>query len=341
MENFAEAIKLCHYGQFRDAIINLHDAVRDFAPAQDDTQDILMARLIGRIREDYHRLIVNRDLDDLEVIRWCLNHDYLQQALTLYTERIPEYLGEKNFIRQAKAQELKLTEIVSKDDWGRNRFYYLLNVCAPQDHTYKGLKIYCDAIKSDALISLRKKNFDCDSWLKKLQSKLAPLKISIEDEPRLCSQLLTLEKIFRDPKLLLDLKASELAPLEKIIEKLLPELETKSKGFERGKIIYEFINKSPNAELSKFFPPLFFAKDIHDKFPRAHKVYELIVDELFYLNVPEETFLSIMEKYFQIQNERNHSNHARADEGEFPTAASLREFINKALDQIEDNLPAQ
>ena len=341
MENFAEAIKLCHYGQFRDAIINLHDAVRDFAPAQDDTQDILMARLIGRIREDYHRLIVNRDLDDLEVIRWCLNHDYLQQALTLYTERIPEYLGEKNFIRQAKAQELKLTEIVSKDDWGRNRFYYLLNVCATQDHTYKGLKIYCDAIKSDALISLRKKNFDCDSWLKKLQSKLAPLKISVEDEPRLRSQLLTLEKIFRDPKLLLDLKASELAPLEKIIEKILPELETKSKGFERGKIIYEFINKSPNAELSKFFPPLFFAKDIHDKFPRAYKVYELLADEIFYPNVPEETFLSIMEKYFQIQNERNHSNHARADEGEFPTAASLREFINKALDQIEDNLPAQ
>ncbi|MBR0061659.1 MAG: TM1812 family CRISPR-associated protein, partial [Selenomonadaceae bacterium] len=132
MENFAAAIKLCHYGQFRDAIINLHDAVRDFKPAQDDTQDILMARLIGRIREDYHRLIVNRDLDDLEVIRWCLNHDYLQQALTLYTERVPEYLGEKKFLSQSEAEEKLLTDAVKNDDMGRKRFFYLFSEITPQ-----------------------------------------------------------------------------------------------------------------------------------------------------------------------------------------------------------------
>ena len=341
MENFAEAIKLCHYGQFSDAIINLHDAVRDFAPAPDDVQDILMARLIGRIREDYHRLIVNRRLDDVEVIRWCLNHDYLQQALTLYTERIPEYLGEKNFIAQSEKEEKKLTDIVDKDDWGRNRFYYLFNVCASQDHTYKGYKIYCDGIKSDVLNSIRKKNFDFDTWLKNLNEKLAPLKITIKDEARLRSQLTTLEKISRDVKLVLELASTELEPLREIINKLSAELETKSKGFERVKIIFEFINKLSNKEFVNFFPALDFAKDISDKYPRAFKVYELIFDKVFYPNIPEETFLTIMEKYFQIQNERNHSNHARADEGEFPTAKSLRDFMNKALDEVEDNLPAQ
>lgn len=103
MKTFAEAIKLCHYGQFRESIENLHDAVHDFDKHESaDVEDILMARLIGRIRKNYHDLIANRDKDDLKIIRWCLENDYLQQALTLYTERIPDYLGEKKVITQAE-----------------------------------------------------------------------------------------------------------------------------------------------------------------------------------------------------------------------------------------------
>ena len=238
-------------------------------------------------------------------------------------------------------EERKLTAIVDKDDWGRNRFYYLLNVCAPNDHTFKGLKIYCDGIKSDALNSIRKKNFDFETWLKNINAKFAPLKITIKDEARIRSQLLTLEKISRDVKILLELSSPELEPLREIIGKLSAELETKAKGFERAKIIFDFINKLRNKEFFNFFPALDFAKDVSEKYPRAFKVYELLFDKTFSPNIPEETFLNIMEKYFQIQNERNHSNHARADEGEFPTAKSLRDFVSAALDEIKANLPAQ
>lgn len=57
MKNFAEEIKLCHYGQLKKAIEDLHDAIHDFKPGSANPQDSLMARLIGRISEDYELII--------------------------------------------------------------------------------------------------------------------------------------------------------------------------------------------------------------------------------------------------------------------------------------------
>ena len=342
MENLAAAIKLCHYGQFRDAIINLHDAVRDFAPTQDDTQDILMARLIGRIREDYHRLIVNRDLDDLEVIRWCLNHDYLQQALTLYTERIPEYLGEKKIITQSAAEEKTLIELVGKDDMKRNRWFYLFSDFEPRDDILnKAKKIYNAAIKYAAKKVVKDKTLDFDAWREELNQNLQPLNLQCGDMAVLRAQIDTLAAIFNNPKLLLDLKSTVLDPIREIIVTLSAEFETKEKGFERRKILAYFLNnKISDDDIPKFFFSNPFTEQMK-KYPKAVKIYKLLVEKIFSAQIPEDNFLSIVDKYFRVKNERNHSNHARADKGEFNSAKELRDFMSKALDELEDNLPAQ
>ena len=337
MENFAEAIKLCHYGQFRDAIINLHDAVHDFNKhLSDDVEDALMARLIGRIKDDYHQIIVNRELDDVEVIRWCLQHDYLQQALTLYTERIPEYLGEK-FIVMSEPHAKKISELVENDR--RNYFYYLLNVHVTNvDHISKSFRFYCNAVKCDAV---GKKNVDVDSWLEKLNAKFAPMKNSLSDENRLRAQLETFNNLRRDPSILLDLSAAELEPIREIICKLESELLAKERGFERKKIIFNFVNELPNENFTEYFPTVVFAKDAREKYPNAFQVYELLFDKVFAVKMPAEKFLDIMENYFRIRNERNYSAHARADYGEFKTAEKLREAMSNGLDEITDALTAE
>lgn len=337
MENFAEAIKLCHYGQFRDAIINLHDTVHDFDKyTSEDTEDILMARLIGRIKEDYHHIIVNRELDDAEVIRWCLNHDYLQQALTLYTERIPEYLGEK-IIVISEANAKIIANVVANDR--RNFFYYLLNVHSSNtDHIHDGFKFYCNAVKSD---TVGRKDVDVDAWLEKLRAKFEPLKNSLSDEQRIRMQLDTFNKIRRDPSLLLDLSAPELEPIREIIDKLSTELLAKERGFERRKIIFDFVNKLPNENFTEYFPEVVFAKDAREKYSWAFRSYELLFDKFFSVKIPEEKFLNIMRKYFRIQQERNQSNHARADFGDFVTAEELHKFMSAALDEIKDAVSDQ
>ena len=337
MENFAEAIKLCHYGQFRDAIINLHDAVNDFDKyTSADVEDILMARLIGRIREDYHNVIINRELDDAQVIRWCLEHDYLQQALTLYTERIPEYLGEK-FIVPSESVDKKISALIKNDR--RNYFYYLLNVyTSSTDRTSKGLKFYCNAVKSD---TVGKKDVDVDAWFERLRAKLEPLKNSLSDEQRLRAQLETFNKIRREPQILRELSAAELEPIREIIDKLSAKLLAAERDFERKKIIFGFVSQLKNEDFTAYFPTVVFAKDAREKYPRAFQVWELLYDKFISVKIPAEKFLDIMEKYFRIMDERHQSNHARADVGEFATAKELRDFMSKALGEIKDALPDQ
>lgn len=345
MENFAEAIKLCHYGQFRDAIINLHDAVHDFTPATNDLQDILMARLIGRIREDYHQLIINRELDDLRVIRWCLRHDYLQQALTLYTERVPEYLGKKNFLSLSDEEAQKNFDAdYKKDTMHRNRFYYLLGVYSPPlpKNPFDGLNKFCNAVKMDAINAIRRKSFDFDAWLKNLKSELSLHNFLLEDENYLRAQLKTLAKIGKEPWLLDDLSSAELVPLRKIIDAFKSAIEEKPCGSPRAKFLLRAITSLPNrrsAAKQKLFTD-FFPTVVLKYPPRTGTIHDLINAGIFSVNIPAEKFLDIMGKYFLIRDERNHSNHALEVSGKFTTASELKNFLLNALAEIEENLPA-
>ena len=343
MKNFADAIKLCRYGQFKTAIENLHDSMHDFINNVPDNEknlnDMLMDRLIDRINREYEMLIATRGQDDLKIIRWCINKGYLQQALTLYTERVPEYLGENGFIVQSEKESKKLDELVEKDSMNRNKFFYLLNECNPrQDHLVAGRKKYFAAIKADASILMRKNKFDFDEWWKKLSAYLQEKNISCKDEGRLRSQLELLSSLRKDAKILLNLDSPELDPIREIIDVLGEELLKLEQGFERSKRIIAFIqNELQEKHLHRFFPGLQFAKDIEDKYPESFELHIMILEGIFSVTVPEEKFLSIAEKYFRIKDERNHSNHARNDDtGEFSSAKELENFMLSGLDEIEN-----
>ena len=352
MENFAEAIKLCHYGQFHDAIIDLHDAVRDFAPTPDDVQDILMARLIERIREDYKRLIVYRELDDLEVIRWCLNHDYLQQALTLYTERIPEYLGAKKLITLRADEYKKLLKDLDGDVRSAN--FYLLNFYKNNDHDFNQMWItigkeltkaqeeYCKLIK--AIPDAIKNSATYDEWhapIAKLGENLcfkvkllypnAPIAkehIDCADAEKLRAQYELLVRIADNQ--FDNLSARELSPLEKFLsDKLNSQLEGAPPAKKR-KLILNALKQLKGDEVKKYFAPL-----VSRRGAQIFRLKQMLDAQIFSVTFDEKIFFNVMEKYFRIKLERNQSNHAREDEGEFHSAHELRDFIFCALDELD------
>ena len=349
MENFAEAIKLCHYGQFHDAIINLHDAVRDFKPAQDDTQDILMARLIGRIREDYHRLIVNRDLDDLEVIRWCLEKGYLQQALTLYTERIPEYLVEKKLITMRNDVREKLKDTLGNDLRSVN--FYLLNVYKSEDKDFQTLgnlvrgsldkaqqKDYAALIKniSDAV----KNNRDFAEWyaqLDKLAEKICKLIKLVEPDAPIAKEHIVcadVEKLRAQYEIFARVAANEfenlpLDTLKEFFDKLKPKLDGAPPAKKR-KIILNALAQLNVNEIKDYFPPL-----VSKRNAQIFRLKMMLDAQIFSLNFDAATFFNVMEKYFRIKTERNQSNHAREDEGEFKSAQELRDFMFSGINELD------
>ena len=366
MESFAEEIKLCHYGRFRASIIELHDAVHDFKPISDNLQDLLMSQLIERVRKEYSNLLQLRELDDLRVIRWCIKHGYMQQSLTLYTERIPEYIGEHKLVELSEFETKKINKRLSNDD--RNFYFFLLNNYKNDqkhdgDYFYfqntktnienqidKLNKKYAKLIKTDAMALIRQKKFDYDSWFKKVKNlagefvsnlkenfKELPIEeniITLENESQLRLQLEFLSKTFcNDRKSLELLKAfpsSNLDFMKPILEKMPKEFITMEKGFQRRNMIADYIENIEQKYLKYTFP--IFKLNASSTVFRLH---DMIYNEIFKVNIDEFDFLKIMDKYFRLKKERNQSNHARKDSGEFNTAAQLQDFMVAGIDELE------
>lgn len=346
MENFSDEIKLCHYGQFRQAIIELHDAVHDFEADENNAQDMLMARLIDRIREDYRELLKTRELDDLKVIRWCIDNDYMQQALTLYTERLPEYIGEHDLLKLAPADVKKLDDKVRKDDMHRNRWFYFINEYSSSysndQFRTAAIKIYFNEIKDNALLAIRKNKFDYDEWWSNLSARLEEGHAPCTDEARLRVQMKLFEALRADATPLMTPDDPMLDPIREIINKLSAQLEDLQKPKERFNRILQFLQTEIKSdEINKYFPDLQERFSCAARFPKALPIYRMLCAKVFEVDMSDEQFLSIMDKYFRLKDERNHSNHARADSGEFKTAPALKEFMLSGLDELTEVINRQ
>lgn len=98
MGYFAQSIKLCHYGELEDACALLAEKIQAFtnlAPQNYDANDKLFATLLPTIEESYKTVLSAHD--DLDIITWCVKQGHLQQAMTLYTERVPEFIAKQGF----------------------------------------------------------------------------------------------------------------------------------------------------------------------------------------------------------------------------------------------------
>ena len=96
MDNFAKEIKLCHYGTFKESIYQLQQALDNFAREKQET-DMLLEPLLYRIHKEYDAILDHAD-DDIALMEWCLQRDYLQQAMILYTERIVPLLANNHVL---------------------------------------------------------------------------------------------------------------------------------------------------------------------------------------------------------------------------------------------------
>ena len=131
VENFAEAITISNRNQFEQAIGDIkaawielkktevsNEEIDNDEPKEMDNEDVvdeeakkleklkklearkkkrkinLLKTFEPRIHSEYK--LVWDNPNHLSYIKWCLNHNFIQQALTLYIELIPEILFEKN-----------------------------------------------------------------------------------------------------------------------------------------------------------------------------------------------------------------------------------------------------
>lgn len=111
MNRFSDVINISRRGEFKTELSYLAERLSKIRFDQDSSAEDFNYQLIKFLREpiekEYTSLFEPKMLninDDLSYIEWCLKHDYVQQALTLFKECVPTVLIEKGIIEVDKEQ---------------------------------------------------------------------------------------------------------------------------------------------------------------------------------------------------------------------------------------------
>ncbi|WP_302535178.1 TM1812 family CRISPR-associated protein [Megasphaera elsdenii] len=359
---FAEAIKLCHYEKFQQAINQLRAAMKEFHQNRDMSKsgDALMNCLYERIEADYDDLLQSGGVNDLTLIRWCLKHDYLQQALTLYTERVPEYLYEHkvcslsdkgrqkwdnkyedgrpgyNLFAIFDGDEKKFEEIndifsgaygdIIRQDLAKKNMSWWKN---DSNKAFEDIKTKVenltddDGIKNDEIKGAICKLLECnENYINRVFPYVA---VYIQDENRLKNTLEVYRMLWSEDEF------NRIPKKYEIISGKIKKILFGDENYQL-KDSNEFREKAKNTTLSE--------KDLDSLFPTVgiSRTLRMVVnfcggfvecDENIQSNI-----LRILKDYFEIRDERNHTNHALRREKEY-NSDTIKKMISQSLDDVE------
>lgn len=373
IQHFANTIKMCRRSQFYKAGQELQRAIgnfdkeyaenaEDLAAAFRNTEgylnennrwkyamntptrnDALIKLVERRIKTDYEDLWKN-DKDDFSRIRWCLDHGYVQQALTLYIECLPSYVvGEGKLLYLTKEQKECLKRYKDADDKRSDEFYVL--------NAYHVDKKQKSIDKEQENIDERKKkgnkkteNNTNDPFNQSLQGKLdiyllramkrlfrdwkeekniAKLTIDIETE--------AMDYIRHDfPNMVIPFKLKESEKSKKAFAALirlggerhwwekdeslaLPELYKDAKE-KKCKNIFNWLGSQLNRDkMKQYFGVTLYADVPVDGYPRCRLLWSLIFLNKITLSnssVEKELYKN-MENYYDLKDVRNDVAHAK------------------------------
>lgn len=308
MEEFSEAMKICMVSEFSGLLKNLKGAIDKFYESnKGDKEDKLFAILVARIEEDYKNIIDNTD-DIVAIIEWCTERGFIQQALTLYVEKMPKYMVDKKIIYPKKDKE----EDIKKQFKRKNNSSY-------QDWQYDFLTNYL-SIKNKEVKEENAPITD-DNIDKRVFERLQGNLFKYEEELSKGDEIMqkvteAMDYLFKNQNVNFKNLKNEDAKLilEKTYEKWcsVPKPSI-SKFWKEG---YDFFYKIIFNSLGyrKTFE-IFDEKRYANKTKNAgkEKDAEEIVrncSEFFDSDIERNELIDILDSYYKIKNFRNSTNHA-------------------------------
>lgn len=370
MEQFDDAIKLCHYGYFKKAIQRLQTAIRNYPALQvmgkelpdETTQSIyyntsLAATLLPRIKKDYSDLLNSEELDDLTLIDWCLNHGYLQQALTLYTERIPEVLldPERHLLRFNPAFRKDLDAL--NDSMGRSENFLIISEFKPkyENSSFSNIDTTIEKFRKllrNDIIKFINNQIDLQQVFSDIHNFVDEHpKFKITDEVFLRKLLLRLKTWRENNKLLRGTIQDEVWQelMQRILESLKdPKDPTKSNsGWKiKAKKLYDTLQtceygKTKLSELLKFLTSQIDIGHLGQLICDLDTIYakealDLVQSQCIESNFDDDVVLEILTDYYEVKDERNHTNHARLETDNIKSSEELKQFMKTRLNKIRE-----
>ena len=377
MHGFAEEIKVCHYGAFAHAVEELSKALKEFREGSEadgaDINEGMIAQLRFRVEEEYREILGDK-IDDVKLLRWCVNHGYLQQALTLFTERVPAILTERKILQFTEDFAAKVQASMRETD-KRSWVFYLFadykdskgvgQVDAFLANAKKAYLRIMQTIMADALDGKEAAFSGEEGWAAQLHRSVAK-ESAVKYWPERAHESLVLEneedvrQIYekllawgRNPQ-----EFQGKAPADSLWDSLADAL------CEKQLDMPEEADKTAREALKQEWHENFCAQRYGktklkalEKFVRgnmkastADKIFSNVslvpgTKELFSFRycleqggiscrIPHEDFYALLDIYYRLKEERNQSNHAREDSAP-GGAKELRSLFEEALPLLE------
>lgn len=125
MDRFSDVVNISRRGEFKTELSFLSQRLANISFDDDSTSEGFNYQLIKFLREpierEYKSLVeyqAETAKDDLSYVEWCLKHDYVQQALTLFKECVPSFLVDKGLI---VIDEKKLSAYLKDESLKKNK----------------------------------------------------------------------------------------------------------------------------------------------------------------------------------------------------------------------------
>jgi len=110
MNEFSEAVALCRTSELDKILEKLNNSLTELDNMTPTTEnEILFQSISGVIREKFgiHEA-GHKTIDYVDMIRWCLDNKQIQQAVTIYTEKMGEYLYKNNYFTVSDEEKQRI-----------------------------------------------------------------------------------------------------------------------------------------------------------------------------------------------------------------------------------------
>lgn len=369
MEQFDDAIKLCHYGYFKKAIQQLQTAIKNYPALQvmgkempdETTQSVyyntsLAATLLPRIKKDYSDLLNSEELDDLTLIDWCLNHGYLQQALTLYTERIPEVLldSKRHLLRFNPKFRKDLNGFMNDESMGRSENFLIISGFKPkyEKELFSNINTTTEKFRKllrNDIIKFINNQIDLQQVFSDIHDFVDEYpKFKITDEAFLRKLLLRLKTWKKNPELLLGTVQDEVWQdlMQRILESFKDTAKPSPNWKSKAEKLYDTLQTYPYGrkkieKLSNFLTSQLDIEHLGQLVCDLDTVYakealDLVQSRCIESDFDDDVVLEILTDYYEVKDERNHTNHARLETDNIKSSEELKQFIKTRLNKIRE-----
>lgn len=112
MNDFSDEITLCRTSKLNDVLQQLNACLSELSELKSDSRDIILFKSLSEtIRSKFN--VQNGDIEYPAIVKWCLDSRLIQQAVTVFVEKMPDYFRQKKYFTVTDSQ---LKEVEKKNE---------------------------------------------------------------------------------------------------------------------------------------------------------------------------------------------------------------------------------